>query len=466
MKHKNTVLLVNPPNIDEAEIDAGTIPLGLLYLQSFLKQKRFNVQLRNLYHHRTWSSVLQDLNTLEFDIVGIPVFTQQRKSALNLASFVKKINSDAVVVIGGPHATFLDSEIIRRYRDIDYVVRSEGELTLYELLKHLEKSSISSSKDIKGLTLRGTKGNSIIRTPPRKAISNLDILPDPEHVSETLQDSVECESLQFHFANERQEKEKGLIAPILTSRGCPWHRCIWCCNGAYWGKARYRSPGRVFSEMKRLSEQFGVHFFDMYDDAFTGNKSNAIKLCKLISSSKMNTRFWCSSRIGDVDSSILAALKDAGCFMISYGMESGSQEILQNIDKGITIEQIAQVSRSTKNAGLLLRVTMCVGNPGESRKSVSDTVKLLKRIKPDRIGLFITKVYPGTPLYYLAIEKGLLSDDYWFSSDSELVPFYTAENSLDQLLGFMNEILQELDGRIVNCYQSPNHNAELSLQWT
>jgi radical SAM superfamily enzyme YgiQ (UPF0313 family) len=158
-------------------------------------------------------------------------------------------------------------------------------------------------------------------------------------------------------------------------------------------------------------------------------------------------------------------MKKAGCFMISYGVESGCDRILRNINKNIRIDEVNKIIQITKKVGLKLRVTISIGNPGENDHSIKETVKFLNKSKPEQIGLFMIKIYPGTPLYFQAKTEGLIDDDYWFNQNNLEVPFYTKEISFDKLTANINKIRDSLDAKLINEYRNGIYSLELDLEW-
>lgn len=456
------ILLVNPPNLEEDQLDAQTIPLGLLYIKEFTKSNGYDVDTLNLYFEENWEDVKTKLKKINYDIVGIPCYTRQRFSVFKLAKVCREINENSKIVLGGPHATYLDNLILEKFRFIDYIIRGEGEYTFLELMSNLEKSKCNGLYGVNGLTLRNNDGT-IIKNMDRKPIGNLDVLPPPTYSDDDLSWFPKCESLKFHFLKIADDRNE-CIAPALSSRGCNYN-CIFCCNGAYWGRQRYHTPTYVFEEIKKLYDKFEIKFFDFYDDNFTTYKNHVTELCNLLIKNNIDIHWWCSSRAEGIDRSILARMKGAGCFMISYGLESGSQEILNNIRKAIKIEDMIRTCHLTKKEGIFLRCTISIGNPGENDETIKKTINLIRKLKPDQLGIFLVKMYPGTPLYQRGIKEGIIDDDYWFDKKKPSVPFYTSENSFNKLLDYRNIIAKSVERYVTSVYENKTYNLELDLEW-
>ncbi|WP_246556407.1 B12-binding domain-containing radical SAM protein [Desulfonema magnum] len=454
------ILLLNPPNIEENKVDAHTIPLGILYLNEFIKQKGYDCDVLNLFFKKSWQDVSDVLSKTDFQVVGISCYTRQRFSVFKLAEVCKKMNTHSTVVLGGPHATFLDKQILEEIDAVDYIIRKEGELTFLELLIALEKGRDTDLSKIRGLTFR--ENGSIIKNPPRKNIENLSDFPPPAYTQEHLASFPKCEPLTFRFSKTGNQKS---IAPILASRGCN-NNCLFCSSGLYFKKQIYYTPEYVFNQILELNRKLNVRMFDFYDDNFTHSKRHVHAICDLIIKSRLDIIWWCSCRAESLDEDLLLKMKAAGCFTISYGMESGSQRILNNIRKNLTIEDYISAAELTKKTGLYLRLTISIGHPGENEDSINETIKLLGQIKPDQVGLFLLKLYPGTPLHGRAKRSGFINNEYWFDKRMTSAPFYTENISLEKLIEYKNMIKESLKPHTAHQYENIEaYNLEFDLEW-
>lgn len=450
------VLLINPPVIEELTLNAQPIPLGVVSIAKYLRQNGHKCEVINLCNCKSWSEVYESISLLlDVDYVGIPCFTRQRFSVLKLAKLVKKVNPQVKLWLGGPHATFLDICILEKFEYVDYIIRGEGEETAVCLI-----NNNSILQQIDGITFRNEHGE-IIRNKDRKKIVQLEKFPVPLQSVEELENLNQSDSLLFHFPSFRGKKLK--IAPLISSRGCNGN-CSFCCNRAYWGKQRYVHLEFLKSQLDYYYMK-GIIFFDVYDDNFTENKELIYEFTKYILDSKIDVHWWCSSRVDSVDVELLRKMKQAGCFMISYGVESGSQLILNNINKGVKIEDIVKAGELAKQVGLDFRVTISIGHVGESIKTIQETIALLNCIKPKQVGLFILKVYPGTPVYEQMLNKRILSDEYWFDEKMPIVPFFTVENSENDLIGYKKLIEESINAIVLERYEDELGSIELTLEW-
>jgi len=453
------ILLLNPPNLEEKKVDAQTTPLGLLHIGEYMKDRGFHVETRNLYPSASWTEVKRVLRGAPFDLAGIPCYTRQRFSVFKLAEVCKEINPRALTVLGGPHATFLDRQILEGVPAVDCVVRHEGELTFHELTRSLERREAEGLSNIRGLTYR--EGKTVARNPPREIVKDLRGFPLPRYNGEQLREFPRCKALAFHF---KSIEGRGAIAPILASRGCS-HRCLFCCNGAFWKGQHYYAPRAVVEQMETLSRRHGIRVFDFYDDDLLHSREHVEAICDGILERDLRIHWWCSARACHPDPVLLRKMRKAGCFMISYGIESGSQEILNRINKKLDVREAVSAARITREAGLKLRLTVSIGHPGESSETIRETMTFLKEARPHRMGLFLTKLYPGAPLYRMALESGFIDDEYWLDPRALPVPFYTAERSLEEILGYRERIRQGLRDNIIEEYENVVYTSEFDLKW-
>lgn len=453
------VLLLNPPNIEEPHVEAGPLPIGLVSIREVIKKEGIEVEILNLYGFKDWSSVQKVLRLDHYTIIGIPCYTRQRLSVLELANLCKKINKNITIVLGGPHASCLDVQILEFTKSIDYIIRGEGEIPFIELIGCLENKRKSELIKIKNLTFRIQ--DKIIRNKSRKQNEILADFPIFKLSSQELEMFPECESLLFHFKQLHGSKR---IAPIIASRGCSFN-CQFCCNGVFWDKQIYYPVEHVIKQIEYFYNNFGIKIFDFYDDNFVYSKKFVTKLCNKIIKKKLNINWWCSGRANNLDCEILTLLRTAGCFMVSIGVESGSDQILKNINKKIQVDEIRVASQAVRKSKMSLRVTLSIGHPGETSESINDTINILKEIKPDQIGLFLAKIYPCTSLYELAKSEKLINDDYWFDKSNKTIPFYNNAQSQEKILQYRDKIISDLSPNITDEYTNKVHSSELNLNW-
>jgi radical SAM superfamily enzyme YgiQ (UPF0313 family) len=312
-------------------------------------------------------------------------------------------------------------------------------MTMLELVKTLENKA--KLKNVKGIAFR--HNDKPVKTKCRPFISNLDSLPFPAYhhfdfneykkVKNTIQKTAEDKDI---IEKKYQRSRK---ASIITSRGCPF-KCQFCSISSMWGTCwRSRSPKNVVDEIELLSNEYKVDFFNLADDSFTIDQNRVTKICEQIIKRKLDIRWFARTRVDCVSKEMLFSMKKAGCQFLFFGVESGSSLILKTINKQFTVDQIIKAFDLTHQVGLNSGASFMIGNPNESEKTINETIKLIRRINPDFIETHITSILPGTPLYELAKQKGLVNDEYWLTSKPG--PPYTAELSLDMLKWFEFKIL-------------------------
>ena len=322
----------------------------------------------------------------------------------------------AKTIAFGTHVTPIPRESMRPYPSLDYVLVGEPDLTIRDLLDHLEGKidqrpehirviferhdpsyrpafSEDGSLDmhgIKGLAWR--KGSEIILNMPRPFIQSLDDLPIPLH---------ELLPLKKYL----MPMIKGPFTFVLTSRGCT-AGCTYCIKHvSYQFSARLRSPKLIIEEMKKLKE-LGVHNIHMYADLFTINRDQVMELCELMISEKLNNRWTCNSRVDYVDEEMLRMMGKAGCYMISWGIESGNEQILKHAHKGAYPDKAERALRWAKAAGIKNWGYFIIGLPGETQQTIRQTIDFAKKLPLDIALFHVAAPYPGTPFFFEVVENG------------------------------------------------------------
>jgi len=394
-------------------------PLGLCYIQACLDKAGYtDSNIVDIYD--SYEEIKKIIEDYDPDIVGISCFTTYRNSSFKLAKLAKEIKPDIKVVLGGPHATFMWEQIMKNFPSVDFIVIGEGEITMVELVKVLDKGL--SLKKVKGIVFRNN--GKIIKTEPRPLIKNLDELPFPSYRNMNLE--------KYAIPTPPTLTTKEVKANLITSRGCPFG-CTFCSTTQFWGRFwRPRSAKNVVDELEWLNKEYGVKFFSFSDDVFSVNQQRVIDICKEIIKRNLKIKWFTETRVDCVSKEMLEWMKKAGCYMLEFGVESGSPRIIKNINKMITLEQIRNAFKWAREVGLETEILLMIGNPEESWETINETKKLLDEAKPDIIIVSLTHIFPATQLYELAKQKGLINDDYWLTDKT--IPEYTADNSLKKLV--------------------------------
>jgi len=346
-------------------------------------------------------------------IVGVTATTPTIKNALKVVSAVKARDSSVVTVVGGVHATFMPKETLLSCPELDLVVIGEGEQTLLELTQTLKDfqwngHGYSTAKEfaervskVKGIAYRDPSNPNLIRyTPPRAFIEDLDRLPLP------ARDLVPFERYKLLGKDTS-------IGAIITSRGCPYG-CTYCSSSRIGGlKFRARSVDNVLLEIQELYYKYRLHYIEIIDDIFTLNQKRAFEFAKKLKDLKLDLKWVASSRVNTISKDLLRALFSAGLTIIYYGVESGSQRILDLMKKGVKLEQIRTAFRITREEGVKSCGSFILGYPSETLDEMKQTIKFACELDADYAQFCVLTPYPGTPIYDELKSKGLLLTEDW-----------------------------------------------------
>jgi len=436
------ICLINPP-LDKkttSKFPMSGVPLGIASLASYLIKKGIEVKVIDA-PIMGWDFEETARRVVDFGvkIVGVSCLTENRYSALKTLEEIKKRNPEIVNIIGGLHATFLDKLILENYKFVDFVVRCEGEETLYELVKRVKNRK--DIDDVLGISYR--KNNEVVVNPDRPFIQDIENLPFPAYELFPMK--------KYPLPPDVDEKKVNQTSLITTSRGCPMG-CKFCETTHAWGrKVRSTSAKRLFEEVKYLYDNFGIDYIRFADDLFTLRKDKVIDFCKLMIKSKLPINFRIQARVDSVDEEMLEVLKKAGCDLIEYGVESGSDKILKINGKNIDVEKIKKAVELTRKAGIDVKYFLIVGLLEEKSEETWETFELIKETKPDWIGINALTIYPGTEVYNIAKKQGLISDKIWLNyinPKTGNAPLYT-KNYSDKEMIFLAQL-----GHVWSCRNS------------
>ncbi|MHC1563964.1 MAG: B12-binding domain-containing radical SAM protein [Candidatus Hecatellaceae archaeon] len=395
------ILLVQPPIPPEVELystaEMVAPSMGLAYLAAVLEQHGYKVEILDAPAFQlTYEKIPTEVERRKPDIVGVTATTAVAPSALKTAQMVKDAVPEALVVMGGPHITFLPEETMKAEPSIQIGVIGEGEYTLLDLVKTWEKNG--NLKEVKGVIYR--ENGSLKYTEPRPLIENLDELPFPAR----------------HLLPMERYKVFGkheILGLIFTSRGCPFN-CTFCSSSLIFGKKfRARSPKNVVDEVEEFVEQYKSNHIEFVDDLFIFDKKRVKEICRELKERGLDVLWVCSARVDTVDGEIFKVIRDAGCIMVYLGVESGVQRVLNLMRKGIKVEQSVRAVKLAKEAGLQVVASFVLGIPGETWEEAMETIRFAKKLDPDFVQFSLATPFPGTELYRVAKEEGLLLTEDW-----------------------------------------------------
>jgi len=401
------VLLISPAltaveryGSDLGKVGPSTEPLGLAYLASAVRNAGHEVVILDCEPLKYSSSdVIKFMKDAAFDVAGISFMTPMYLNAVQLIKKIRKAFPKVIIVVGGAHVTIMPDVTLKENPAIDYAVIGEGEVSFVGLLRTLGRGEDVGA--VKGISFR--KEGKVVFTPPQEFVKDIDSLDLPAR--DLLPMEKYCPAPTYY---------KRLPAYIiLSSRGCPY-RCTYCSkiSGRLY---RHHSVGRVMEEVGLLIDKYGAREIIFRDDTFTVDKSFVRQLCAEIIRRKINKKVeWtCMTRVNLVDKSLLQLMRKAGCWGIHFGVESGSQRLLDLIEKDITIEQVKKVFRWTREVGIETKAFFMLGLPTETYEDSIRTIEFAKELDPDWVQFTITIPYPGTKLYDIAKANGTLKSLNW-----------------------------------------------------
>ena len=416
MNQKGKVLLI----VHDVYQEDNTFPAGIAYLAAVLKKERVDVKIccQDIFHYSNEELAKLFLKNEKYDLIGIGFMAARFKGTiLDLCATINKFKKDAWLVLGG-HGPTPISEYVLEKTNADVIAMGEAEETIVELLKcKLDNGNLSQ---IKGIAYQDK--NNIVINERRKPVVELDSIPFPEWSLFPMERYTTCLRLS---GADKNDKTLGM----LTSRGCI-NRCNFCYRMEK--GIRFRSVENVIEEIKILKEKYGVTYFQFLDELFNFPKKRIFEFYEALKKNNLKIKFWCAARVDVLDEETAICLKESGCKFLNFGMESSDQNVLNLMKKNTTVEQNIQAAEITKKVGIGLGLNFIWGNKGDTEESLQNNVKLIKKYNSyDQIRTIrpVTP-YPGSELYYEAIEKGLLSgpEDFFnkFKNSDLLTVNFTA----------------------------------------
>ena len=375
------------------------LPLGIGYLAAVLKKHGADVEIccQDVFHWTNDELAEEFLKNQEYDLIGVGFLAARfKETVLPLCKTINKYKKGAWLVLGGHGATPIADYALRE-TEADVAVLDEGEETIVDLLEcKIGKKNLS---EVEGIAFRDK--DKIIFNKRRRPIANLDTIPFPEWSLFPMEKYINCIA---PFGAKKGVKRIG----ILTSRGCI-NKCNFCYRMEM--GIRLRSAENVIEEIKLLNQKYGISYFAMYDELFCFPKKKVINFCKALKDNNLKIGFDCNARVDIFDEETAVYLKEAGCTFLNFGMESSNQKVLDLMGKNTTVEQNIEAAEIAQKTGIGLGLNFLWGNKGDTEESLWSNVELIKKFNHyDQVRTIRPPTpYPGCPLYYEAIQKGLLS---------------------------------------------------------
>ena len=374
--------------------------LGILMLAAVARQRGFECTVIDASAlNLSEQELLQRISVTELDVIAISSTTLAIGNANALASTVKRLFPAITTIVGGPHVTAIPLETMERHTAFDIAVVGEGEETVGELLETLQLDASLSS--VQGIVYRN--GKDLHATERRPLITNLDSLPFPAW---DLLENFPGRYLPAPF------KVRNLpAATLVTSRGCP-NSCIFCDRSVFGSSCHSFSAGYIVRQMIDLHQRYGIREFSFEDDTFITFKNRLVDICEQLIPLKLDIAWSCLGRVNHISVENLGLMRRAGCWQISFGIESGSQEILNLVNKGITLEQIGHAVSLCREAGIKTKGFFIIGHPGETLETIKKTIDIALELPLNDISASLMTPFPGSELYDRVHEFGTL-DSNW-----------------------------------------------------
>jgi len=397
------VILINPPwGMQKGNIwykVASCLPsLGLGYVAAVLERDGIKVKILDCQAiSYSVSEILAEIKCFSPEYIGFTATTVLVKNAIEIAKSIKLHFPEIKIIFGGVHPTIAAEEVLSN-PSVDLVIRGEGELTCLDVARG------KPTKEIPGLSYK-VDGN-FKHNLERPVIEDINILPFPAYHLMPMD--------KYHTALGSAKRVPAMS--IFATRGCPGH-CTFCYSGTLGKKIRQRSPENIVEEIELLMNKYKIREVSFYDDTFSAFKNNVIMFCELIRKKNIDLTWSCMSRIDYVNEEVLKEMKASGCHQICYGVESADENVLRNIKKRISLEKAKMAVETTKKAGIDVRLSFMLGNPGDTIESLEKTIKFAIDLDPDLLQFNITTPYPGTEMFAWAKNNGYLKTEDWSKYD-------------------------------------------------
>jgi anaerobic magnesium-protoporphyrin IX monomethyl ester cyclase len=419
------MILFNAPVKLRSRHSRLTPPLGLGYLAAALM--RAGYQVSALDFNVSGLNLRRVENIIEWGkprVVGISAHTETYGAALEIARKVKLLDEKIKVVLGGPHPSIVPEQVLGE-TDVDYVVAGEGEETLVELLRHILEGK-GDPAEIPGLSFRDRNGAA--RVNRRRALLDPDDIPWPAR-----------DIFPLDLYEERWN--------VLTARGsCPF-KCPFCSASQIWGgRRKARSPRSLVEELKALVQLYGADHVTFIDDIFTVDKKWVYGLIDLLQEFSPQLTWTCATRVDCIDEDLVCAMASAGCRAIQYGIESGSQTILDSV-KGIRKDQVLKAVKASVGAGMKVTCSFMIPFPDDTVETIRETKLFIRQVLDEGSDMVMsyTTPHPGTDFYERADEFGLkILSNRWEEFDARHNILETRHLSGRQIEDLAEEMVREL----------------------
>ena len=409
-----------------------TPTLGLLHLASEVRTHGYQPAIiESDIFDMTVEDVVAQVVADKPAYVGITLFTVGVWCGAEIARKIRFALPETIIIVGGPHISSMAVETMERFREFDIAVLGEGEEILVNLLNTLETGG--DLKQVSGLVFmeKGGSTSKAVKTPSHSIDQNMDRLPMPAW--DLLPDFPNA------YRPAIYDFPGGPVASIAASRGCPFH-CKFCDTSTFGAAVRAYSAERVFEILQHLQNNYGIRHVMFVDDLFTASRKRTTELCERIINSGMKITWSCASRVDVVKPDLLHLMKKAGCWEISFGLESGSDELLKKMDKAAGVDKSREALEWTAKAGIRSKGLFMLGYPGETEESIATTKAFVKSVPLTIMNLTKFTPYPGSPIYR-DIYGTNIRDDHWQKMNGMNFLWAPEGMTIDQLNSHYKSVL-------------------------
>ena len=425
-------LLVDPPHKIWTILRAWVPSPGCLQLLGYLEREQFDIDYMDCtLNENPWRDLEEKIRREKPNVIGISVIcTAFIYDGMNAANLIKAVNPKSITIMGGEHPSFMAEETLRDCPAIDYVCVGEGEVTLKEFLRAVEKKEDLSK--VLGLAYLNEKGE-FVYTGDRPFIENLDTLPMPAY---------QFAKMEHPYVDLPSEGKRGLV--VNFSRGCTWD-CTFCSESAFYKRTwRKRGPKLIADELQLLKEKYNRDIFYIGDNTFNVTREQGIGFIEEMLKRKTNQHFWLQSRADLIirDEDLLDGFREVGTYQFMMGLEYHADSVLKDIRKRHTVEQARKAMELLKKHKLMVMATLLIGHWEETEEDRKAFLKFFRKYV-DHFGLNLITPLPGTPLFYQMKGQGRIEDlDYRnFDYLHAIMPTKEADN-LEQVNLIYKDIMR------------------------
>lgn len=441
----SSIILLNPGESPEFEaLEKGKYsgiymyPYSLLFLQNYLLLNQINSQIIDLYWQKE-DELFDLVKNVEKPIVGLTAQSHSILKALCIIQKIKELNKNAIVIVGGNFFSHTHQDVLSRYKEIDFVVRGEGEITLLELVNAIQNNT--SFENILGISYRIED----------KVYANDDRKPEMD---------VEQFALQYDKLPLINRFSEGILMrnfetenirsfPVFLGRGCS-RRCSYCEYNLF--KYRVRKIPNILKEIDYFIETYDAKYFTFSDPSFCERKKFVKEFCEILVEKYPNIKWSCEARV-DTPTEILELMAKAGCISVDFGLESGSEKVLKAIRKDINLDKTLEFVKACKALNIKSHMFLMISLPEETKEDAIQTLKVCGELSKyvTSMSLALTQILPGTALEQVAFEKGILPKDFSYYDDKHYhdytqfsdshVPIYLENLDIEFIEDFYTRIM-------------------------